>query len=335
MIPRTCATVQPANWQNLLRQSRLSLRELLDALDLPLRPEYLANLPDQDFSLRVPPAFLAQMQRSNPDDPLLRQVLPLAQELYPASGFSMDPVGDRLAQKSPGLLHKYHGRVLLTLTGACAIHCRYCFRQHFPYADANPTHSAWQQTLDYLRADTSISEIILSGGDPLTLADTRLATITSDLATIPHLRRLRIHSRLPVVLPERITGELLHWLTATRLQPVLVIHANHANEIGPAATTALKQLRDHGVTLLNQSVLLAGVNDSVETLLQLSETLFQQQVLPYYLHMLDTVAGAAHFAVSDTRALQIMEQLRKQLPGYLLPRLVREQAGMPYKTPLL
>lgn len=339
MIPRSQASVQSTDgdsdhWQARLRQSTMTAAQLLARLQIEPPPALAARGQDQ-FPLRVPPAFLARIRRGDPHDPLLRQVLPLAAEDSEVAGFSHDPVGDGAAQKQPGLLHKYHGRVLLTLTGACAIHCRYCFRRHFPYAEANPARGAWQQTLDYLRADSSITEVILSGGDPLALTDARLAAMAADLGAIKHLKRLRIHSRLPVVLPERITEELLDWLTASRLKPVLVIHSNHANEIGPEAAAALQRLHRRGIHLLNQAVLLAGVNNNARALIDLSETLFENNVLPYYLHMLDAVAGAAHFNVSDAAAGELLEQLRTRLPGYLVPRLVREASGEPYKTPLL
>lgn len=302
----------------------------LDSSRLPLAERGL-----RQFPLRVPPAYLGQIRPGDPDDPLLRQILPLAAEDRPAADFVTDPVGDLQAQRTPGLLHKYHGRVLLTLTGACAIHCRYCFRRHFPYSNANPTRSAWNDVLDYLRNDTSINEVIFSGGDPLSLSDQRLQTLSAGLAGIAHLKRLRIHSRMPAVLPERITVDFINWLTGLSLKPVLVVHINHAREIGAAAGAALQQLHSAGIHLLNQTVLLKGVNDSVEALAELSEALFEHDVMPYYLHLLDKVEGASHYDVSEARAIELLDGTRRQLPGYLVPKLVREDAGMPYKTPLL
>jgi EF-P beta-lysylation protein EpmB len=271
------------------------------------------------------------MRRGDPRDPLLRQVLPLAEEHLAAPGFSTDPVGDLAAMASPGVLHKYQGRVLLTATGACAVHCRYCFRRHFPYTESSAGTDHWQAALDYLAQEPSLREVILSGGDPLTLSERRLAEFIRAAAGIAHLERLRIHTRLPVVLPERITPELVRTLSSTRLSTVVVIHANHANEIDDAVIDALAPMRAAGVTLLNQSVLLRDVNDSAGALVALSETLFAAGVLPYYLHLLDRVQGAAHFEVPEDEARALMQQLTSRLPGYLVPRLVREIAGAPAK----
>ena len=224
--------------------------------------------------------------------------------------------------------------MLLTATGACAIHCRYCFRRHFPYGEANPAAGQWRPALAYLGADDSIGEVILSGGDPLTLSDRRLSEFVSQLGAIPHVRRLRVHTRLPIVLPERVTAELLDWLSATHLKTVVVVHANHANEIDGGVRAALLRLRECGVTLLNQTVLLRGVNDCVRTLEDLSLALFDAGALPYYLHALDRVRGAAHFEVEEAAACAILAELNARLPGYLVPRLVRELAGAAGKTPL-
>jgi EF-P beta-lysylation protein EpmB len=246
----------------------------------------------------------------------------------------VDPVGDLAAMASPGVLHKYAGRVLLTATGACGVHCRYCFRRHFPYGEATAAADHWQAALDYIAHDTSIYEVILSGGDPLALSDRRLAELVHAVAGIGHVTRLRVHTRLPVVVPARITTELVNWLNGTRLNPVLVVHANHANELDAAVRAALSRLRAAGVTLLNQAVLLRAVNDSVEALTALSEQLFAAGVLPYYLHLLDRVQGAAHFEVDAPQARELMTQLAARLPGYLVPRLVREIAGAPSKLAL-
>jgi EF-P beta-lysylation protein EpmB len=275
------------------------------------------------------------MQWRDPHDPLLRQVLPLADECLASEGYGDDPVGDLNAMVVPGLLHKYEGRVLLTATGACAVHCRYCFRRHFPYADANPLADQWRQSLDYIAGDESITEVILSGGDPLSLSDRRLAELVRRLDAIEHLRRLRLHTRLPIVLPERVNDEMLDWLGATRLKTAIVVHANHANEIDASVVAALKRLKASGTALLNQSVLLRGVNDSAEALMDLSEKLFDAGVLPYYLHLLDKVQGAAHFAVRESDAQQLMAEIGRQLPGYLLPRLVREIPGAPGKIAVI
>jgi EF-P beta-lysylation protein EpmB len=274
------------------------------------------------------------MKKNDVTDPLLRQVLPLAEELQSVEGFGLDPVGDLKATAAPGVLHKYHGRVLLTATGACAIHCRYCFRRHFPYSGENPARNNWQAGIDYLQNHPEVDELILSGGDPLILDTPQLALLTERLAAVPHLRRLRLHTRLPVVLPERVDGPLLDWLTSLPWQTVMVIHANHANEFDASVATALARLRRTGLTLFNQSVLLSGVNDDVESLTRLSETLFQHGVIPYYLHLLDHVTGAAHFDVDEEHARKLLQGLRTRLPGYLVPRLVREIEGQPHKQPV-
>lgn len=327
MIPLSSASWQTASWQSELAQAINHPADLLAALELTpdLLPAALASA--QDFSLRVPRGYVARMRKGDPRDPLLLQILPLAQEQLTVSGFTDDAVGDLAAMAVPGLLHKYHGRVLLVTTGACAVHCRYCFRRHFPYSDANPGTQQWEAALEYIRADTSIREVILSGGDPLTLSDQRLSSLVKLLEKIPHLKYLRIHTRLPIVLPERIDDALLNWLTGTRLKPIMVVHANHANEIDDNVRLALALLAGRGVSLLNQSVLLRSVNDSAQTLAELSEALFDAGVLPYYLHNLDRVSGAAHFEVDEASACQIMEQLRASLPGYLVPTRVREQQG--------
>lgn len=295
---------------------------------LGLEPAQIGLRPaTRDFPLRVPRAYVARMQRGNPHDPLLRQVLPLTEEDRLVPGYGIDPVGDVAARAGSGILHKYHGRALVITTGACAIHCRYCFRRHFPYSEAQERAADWGNVLDYLARDKSIEEVILSGGDPLALSDRRLARLVQGLDQISHLKRLRIHTRLPIVLPERVDPALLAWLSATRLQPVMVVHANHAQELDPAVHAALGRLRRQGLHLLNQSVLLRGVNDSVAALQALSAHLFDAGVLPYYLHLLDRVQGAAHFDVPLAEAQALLGELATRLPGYLLPRLVREQAG--------
>jgi len=317
----------------LLGQAITDPEELLRELHLPVSLLPAALQAGSGFRLRVPRGFVARMHPGDPDDPLLRQVLPLGDELVAAPGYSSDPLGELSAMPAPGVLHKYRKRVLLTMTGACAVHCRYCFRRHYPYSDANPMRD-YRQTLDYLRRQADVNEVILSGGDPLTLSDQRLADLVTELETVPQLQRLRIHSRVPVVLPERINPELLAWMTTTRLQLVLVIHSNHANEIDTSVVAAMQQLHAAGITLMNQSVLLRGVNDQAAILADLSEKLFAAHVLPYYLHQLDPVRGAAHFSVDDRKARALMAEVRKSLPGYLVPQLVREQPGHPSKTPV-
>jgi L-lysine 2,3-aminomutase len=286
------------------------------------------------FAVRVPEAFLARMRHADPDDPLLRQVLPLGEEARPAPGYVADPLAEADQTPARGLIHKYAGRVLLIASPSCAVNCRYCFRRHFPYEENAPSRAQWDATLDHLRRDAAIREAILSGGDPLAASDRQLAWLVARLEAIPHLTRLRLHTRLPVVIPDRIDDALLGWLAASRLQRVMVLHVNHANEIDDAVVAACARLREAGVTLLNQSVLLRGVNDSVQALAELSERLFEAGVLPYYLHVLDPVAGAAHFDVPDVEARELVAGLREVLPGFLLPRLVREIPGEASKTPL-
>ncbi len=334
MIPGTYALRQMPTWQRELSRAITDPAELLAALGLGMENLPAAQAAARLFGLRVPRGFVARMRPRDPQDPLLRQVLPLGEECLAAEGFNQDPVGDRAAMVTPGVLHKYQGRVLLTVTGACAVHCRYCFRRHFPYQDANPSANHWRETLDYIAADDSIDEVILSGGDPLVLSDPRLAALAESLAEIPHVKRLRLHTRLPIVLPERVNEALLAWLGATRLAPIVVVHANHANEIDESVRAGLARLRKGGVTLLNQSVLLRGVNDDVDALCALSKTLFDAGVLPYYLHLLDRVQGAAHFEVDEGAARRLHAGLNARLPGYLVPRLVREVPGMPGKVPL-
>jgi EF-P beta-lysylation protein EpmB len=271
------------------------------------------------------------MRRGDPSDPLLRQVLPLESELLTPQGFTADPVGDKSATLGPGLLQKYSSRALLITTGACAVHCRYCFRRHFPYSESPRSPDDWQPAIDRITADPSIDEAILSGGDPLTLVDEHLAELARRLATVPHLRRLRIHTRLPIMIPQRVTDELVDWLRGTRLAPIMVVHANHAQEIDEPTAAALARLVDAGIPVLNQSVLLAGVNDKAEALIDLSRRLVELRVMPYYLHQLDRVQGAAHFEVPISRGLELIDQMRRALPGYAVPRYVQEVAGASHK----
>jgi len=289
----------------------------------------------RQFRLLVPHSYIARMKHGDWNDPLLRQVLPLDAELQVVEGFYADPVGDNQALVADGVLHKYHGRLLLVTTGACAVHCRYCFRRHFPYSDANPVKGEWEGALAYIRANPDVCEVILSGGDPLTLADERLVLFFKQLNGISHVKRVRFHTRLPVVLPSRIDAGFLQMLATIRPQVVMVIHANHAQELAADDVRhALAALHSAGVTLLNQAVLLRGVNDSVQAQVALSEALFAERVLPYYLHVLDRVAGAAHFEVAETEAIRMVDDMRQQLPGFLVPKLVREVAGEKAKTPL-
>jgi EF-P beta-lysylation protein EpmB len=307
---------------------------LFTRLKLPAaRPPGLTSGARQ-FSFRVPSAFVDLMTPGNHRDPLLLQVLPNNSDLQSAPNESSDPVGDLASERTPGLLQKYQGRALLLTTGACPIHCRYCFRQQFPYQDSALTPDRLAGVVTALRGDRSIREVILSGGDPLSLADRRLADVIGELASISHLKTLRIHTRYPVVDPRRVTSNLVDILRGWPRRRVIVIHCNHASELGVQAREALAMLAATPAVLLNQSVLLAGVNDSVEALADLSEKLFDSGVLPYYLHMLDPVEGTARFRVDSQRARDLMAELRARLPGYLVPRLVREQPGAIAKLPL-
>lgn len=328
------------SWQHSLTWQQHQANAIRDPavlwarLALPAELLPAAQLAAQQFALRVPEPYLARIRPGDVNDPLLRQVLPLIEETQAAAGFVADPVGDEAAMLAPGVLHKYAGRVLLVATGACAIHCRYCFRRHFPYTQANAASLRWQPALALIAADSSITEVILSGGDPLSLSDDRLNELITALHAIPHVTRLRLHTRLPVVIPQRITPALLTMLSQSRLQCVMVIHTNHPNEIDVSLRDALYQVRANGVTLLNQSVLLRGVNDDVATLVSLSEALFAAGVLPYYLHQLDKVQGAAHFEVATEVAQNLIAEVRDRLPGYLVPRFVKEIPGMAAKLPL-
>jgi len=334
MIQVTTATLQFDHWQQTLARSITDPAELLERLQLPDSLLPAARKASELFGLKVPHTYLDRIRPADPADPLLRQVLPLGAELEKTAGYSHDPVGDHAASLQPGLLQKYPGRALLLATGACGIHCRYCFRRHFDYVASNPAKQDWQPVIASLAGDSSIHEVILSGGDPLSLTDTKLLRLIDMLEGIKHIKRLRIHTRLPVVLPERITSALCDGLASSHLQTVVVLHINHANEIDAAVADVCQKLQHTGSWLLNQSVLLAGVNDSVAALTELSERLGDCDIHPYYLHQLDRVLGAAHFAVPDEVARQLVAKLRDSLPGYLVPKLVREHAGEFSKTPL-
>lgn len=306
---------------------------LLKYLELPLE-----NFEDdikarQLFPMRVPRSFAARMRKGDPQDPLFVQVFTSRNEFASAQGFSTDPLEEQ-NNKQSGILHKYQNRLLLLVRGGCAVNCRYCFRRHFPYADNHLNKRQWQDALNYILANPQIDEVIYSGGDPLMAKDDFLAWLTKQVEAIPHIKRIRIHTRLPVVIPSRITTELISWFTQSRLKPVMVLHVNHANEIDETLAVAMQKLRQAGVTLLNQAVLLKGVNDTVSAQIALNEGLFEIGVMPYYLHVLDKVQGAEHFDLPDRAAKELMRELIKRQPGYLVPKLVREIGGQPGKTPL-
>lgn len=362
MITRTkpnCQTeigdLQPLaqnDWRSILSNAKLTLAELLAKVEIDplafahsastnrLSTNDNANLLAHDgsvpdFPLRVPEPFIQRMVKGDINDPLLRQVLPMASEHDITPGYTSDPLQESSFNVAPGLIHKYRGRALFIVSKACAIHCRYCFRRHFPYEDNQPGKEEWATALSYIRQHRDINEIIYSGGDPLASGDKHLAWLSAQIADIPHIQRLRIHTRLPVVLPQRVDQALLDWLNDWHGQKVVVIHSNHANELNDDVKMAIDRLKSTGATVLNQTVLLKGINDSVPALKQLSEKLFAMGVMPYYLHLLDPVAGAAHFDVSDARAKRLIGAVSAELPGYLVPKLVREQAHKSCKTPLL
>jgi len=321
-----------SSWHQSLADAIRDPFDLLRELRLDEFAERYSEGAASQFPLMVPRSFLARMTPGDPDDPLLRQVLPLDDELQPVAGFVADAVSDASFRTVPGLLHKYQGRALMIAAGSCAVNCRYCFRRHYPYGDEPRRLDDWEPALDQLRQDTSISELLLSGGDPLMLTDARLGQLVERLEAIPHLKRLRIHSRLPIVLPDRVTDRLLDLLTQSRLTPIVVVHSNHAAEVAVDCEAALRRLVRAGITVLNQAVLLRSVNDSVEALSDLSESLINTGVMPYYLHQLDRVAGTAHFEVDPAIGRRLIAELRTRLPGYAVPRYVQEIAGEPHKT---
>lgn len=324
----------PVRWQQRWREAIRDPRELLRQLGLDPVALGVSDEAASQFAVRVPQGFAARMRHGDRHDPLLRQVLPITDELKVVPGFSLDAVGDGAAKKATGVIQKYRGRALLVTTGSCAINCRYCFRRHFDYGTENAAREGWRDAVDAIAQDPDIDEVILSGGDPLSLATHKLVELTQALKQIPHLRRLRIHSRLPVVLPERVDDELVQWIGALPWPVAFVIHANHANEFDASVDAAMARLRAAGATLLNQAVLLRGVNDSIEALQALSERSFAAGVLPYYLYQVDRVEGVAHFEVADDTAKDLHAQLTARLSGYLVPKLVREISGDSSKRPV-
>lgn len=315
-----------------LSQSVTTIDELLGSLNLNAAQLSTSQQAIADFALRVPRPFISRMQANNPSDPLLLQVLPVKAELSSAAGYSDDPLDEVSHNPIAGIVHKYANRLLLVVSPACAINCRYCFRRHFPYQENRQNKEQWQNALDYIRSATEINEVIYSGGDPLAANDHFLAWLTEQIADIKHIKRLRIHTRLPVVIPSRIDQSFLSWATATRLKPIVVLHINHANEIDNEVIQSIKRLQACGIKVLNQSVLLRGINDSADCLAELSEKLFDCDVMPYYLHLFDPVAGASHFDIEERRAKKIYADLQAILPGFLVPKLVREIPNKPSKT---
>ncbi|WHP31025.1 EF-P beta-lysylation protein EpmB [Trabulsiella odontotermitis] len=330
----TLNTLSREDWLSQLADVVTNPDELLRLLNVDADAQLLAGRDAKRlFPLRVPRAFIARMEKGNPNDPLLRQVLTSEEEFVAAPGFSTDPLEEQHSVV-PGLLHKYQNRALLLVKGGCAVNCRYCFRRHFPYADNQGNKRNWQTAMAYIESHPELDEIIFSGGDPLMAKDHEMDWLLTQLEAIPHVKRLRIHSRLPVVIPARITDALTARFARSSLQILLVNHINHANEIDDTFRAAMARLREAKVTLLNQSVLLRGVNDNARTLADLSNALFDAGVMPYYLHVLDKVQGAAHFLVSDDEARRIVRELLTLVSGYMVPRLAREIGGEPSKTPL-
>lgn len=359
IIPKKTRPVE-THWQKELANSFTDLHSLLNYLDINASaiPITAVNKPDKVsinsiaiqtvntnnqielhgqarrlFPMRVPKPFADLMQKGNWDDPLLQQVVPQQAEFVDKKGFVADPLSEQTG-KTAGLIHKYESRILLIVRGGCAVNCRYCFRRHFPYQDNHLGLSQYQSVIDYVKQDTRLNEVIFSGGDPLMANDQQLSKLAEQIDQITHIKRLRIHTRLPVVIPARITEEFTTWISSLRIKPVIVLHINHANEISDALKEKTKLLTDAGVLILNQSVLLKNINNNANVLIELSEALFEGNILPYYLHMFDPVKGASHFDVKKPEAKQIMAELIKRLPGFLVPKLVQELAGQPGKTPI-
>lgn len=332
MIPKKPVSVE-SNWQKELALSFTDPVKLLEYLQIDPAEYALDAQARRLFPMRVPRHFVRLMRVRDPSDPLLLQIMPNRAEFESPTGYVTDPLEEQDNQQ-PGLLHKYKSRVLMIVRGGCAVNCRYCFRRHFPYADNSPSLQQLQDNLSMIATDRDINEVILSGGDPLMAKDPHLARLAKDISAIPHVKRLRIHTRLPVVLPERIDNQFVQWFSELALQRILVLHINHANEVSPQLAERLASLQRAGVTLFNQAVLLKGVNDSVDTQVALSEALFAAGIMPYYLHVLDKVQGAAHFDISDALARELMHGMLAKLPGFLVPKLVREEAGKTAKSPI-
>lgn len=322
---------QTKTWQQELADGFSNIEEICNYLKISQATKELITT-SSDFPLRVPREFVDRMEKSNLNDPLLKQILPVKDEHITAPGFINDPVGDIDSMTETGLIHKYHGRVLLITTGSCAINCRYCFRRNFPYNDFQLSTKKNLKAINYIQDQQDISEVILSGGDPLLLSDQKILALIQQIEDIPHIKRIRIHSRIPIVLPSRITTDFCNKLSLIKKDLILVVHANHSNELNAEVKLACEKLKKANITLLNQTVLLKDINDNADQLCTLQEKLFSFNIMPYYLHLLDKAAGTAHFEVSQNIAISLMDQLKKVLPGYLVPKLVREQAGESHKT---
>lgn len=319
-------------WQQELAKGFNNSKQLCEYLQLST--DQFQVLEHHNFAVRVPREFCDRMEKGNPNDPLLKQILPIEQENFNPPDFVDDPVGDLNALATSGVIHKYHDRVLLITTGSCAINCRYCFRRNFPYAESQLSQSKLSQAIQYIRKKSQLQEVILSGGDPLLVNDAKLNTLLEQLNSINHIKRIRIHSRIPVVLPSRVTEQFCDMLTAVEKKMTLVLHCNHPKELNASVQKALSSLHKQGITLLNQSVLLKDINDTPSTLIELSEKLFSFHTLPYYLHLLDKASGTHHFEVKEEEAIKLMNAIKQKLPGYLVPKLVREEKGAKNKIVL-
>lgn len=320
------------SWKQQLAHAIKTVPELINYLDLPPKLALSMGQAQQDFRIMVPTPYLDRIEKGNLADPLLLQILPTEQELARPEGYVQDPLAEKNYSPQKSVVHKYKNRVLVILASSCAINCRYCFRRHFPYGEHQQEKGEWQQLLDYLQQHPSVNEVIFSGGDPLMLKDSQIAERIQTLNALPQLKRIRFHTRLPVVIPQRVCDEMLAWINASKLDIIMVLHTNHANEIDAEVEQAMQKLTDAKVTLLNQGVLLRGVNDSVEAQVALSERVFAAGILPYYMFTLDSVAGAAHFDIPVEEAQQLMGQVAAELPGYLVPRLAKEIPGKRAKS---
>ena len=324
-------TADGNSWQQEMKQAIRSSRALCEFLNIPAEA---IHTEENEFPVFVPRSFAARMKSGDAQDPLFLQVVAQAVESMATEGFDSDPNNESEAVLAAGVLQKYSSRALLISTGACAVHCRYCFRRHYPYSESPAGLEQWRPSLKVIAKDSNMEEVILSGGDPLILPDHVIGQLLNALADIPHVKHVRFHTRTPVVLASRITTSLIRQLQSTRLKVWFVIHSNHANELDGEVLTGLSKLQQIGIPVLNQAVLLRGVNDDEETLYDLCKRLIDAQITPYYLHQLDEVAGAAHFHVAKSRGIELISALRKRLPGYAVPRYVKELAGERSKTVL-
>ncbi|PID42820.1 MAG: EF-P beta-lysylation protein EpmB [Gammaproteobacteria bacterium] len=335
MIPRIDSSIEGPQWKKILSDSLDTPEKLADYLEFSAETRLsLLSISGKlaQFPLRVPKPYADRMAKGDLNDPLLRQVLPDARELSSSTGYSTDPLEEKNANLIPGLLHKYKSRALLILNGSCPVHCRYCFRRNFPYKDNRNAANDWSNAIRYIASDSAINEVILSGGDPLTYPDKYLRSLTDQLTVLPNIKRIRIHTRFPVVIPERVDQGLLRWLTEVQTRKIMVLHINHPNELDHNLSKALLDLKETDTLLLNQAVLLKGINDSAKVQANLCESLFDAGVLPYYLHLPDKVTGTAHFDLDESAAKAVIHDMRARLPGFLVPRLAREIPGKPSKT---